>query len=169
MRHVLRVALIFDLALASRKGSVTPDLIVFCDCTARSVLLTLVWAGGRAARPPRAPGRARAGRRQPQLAAPVRARRPQGASKPRRVARRNPAAPTSCVPTPRGRQRAVPAAREGSLVATGDRQGRALPAPSVRRPLRPARPPSRVVWPTATWTWYSPPPSRSSTDRSCGK
>ena len=55
------------------------DLLLFCDCTARSVLLTLVGAGGRAARPPRTPGRGRAGRRQPQLAAPVRARRPQDA------------------------------------------------------------------------------------------
>ena len=95
----------------------------FYDCTTRSVLLTLVGAGGRAARPPRAPGRARAGRRQPQLAAPVRARRTQGALKPKRVARRNPAAPTTCVPTPRGRQRAVPP------VAPGDGQGRAPPAP----------------------------------------
>ena len=134
------MAALDEADLRVRNALYTTEKVFSCDCTARSVLLTLVGAGGRAARPPRAPGRARAGRRQPQLDVPVRARRAQRASKPKRVARRNPPAPTTCVPTPRGRQRAVPAAREGGAVAPGDGQGRALPAPNVRRPPRPARP-----------------------------
>ena len=93
--------------------------IPFVFATARSKILTLAGAGGRAALPGRAPGRDRAGRAHPQLAAPVRT------------------SPSSV--EARGQQPAAPAAREGNAGARGDGRGRALPAPIVRRPPQPAR------------------------------
>ena len=93
-----------------------------------------------AAQPRRAPGPNQAACPRLRLAAPARAGNRPTASRPRRAATRNPAAPTTGVPTRSGQQQlAAPSARAGSAVARGRGRGRAPLAPIVRRPPQPGR------------------------------